>query len=87
MSAAQLVNFILLSRIKHAVKKVPMIKLRTMKHVASSRTIPSFRSCRNITQVNQGLILDQGRMMLGYAQVLTNDAHRKWRNGVWQVRR
>ncbi|MEO1209547.1 MAG: hypothetical protein AAFX78_08395 [Cyanobacteria bacterium J06638_20] len=64
-----------------------MITVRTMKHVASGRTIPSFRSCRTINRANQGIILDQGRMMLGYAQVLTKDAHRKWRNGLWQVRR
>ena len=64
-----------------------MITVRTMKHVASSRTIPSFRSCRTISRATQGVILDQGRMMLGYAQVLTSDSHRKWRNGLWQVRR
>ena len=64
-----------------------MIKIRTMKHVASSKTIPSFRSCRTISRANQGLILDQGRMMMGYAQVLTQDAHRKWRHGTWQMRR
>ncbi|MBF2036560.1 MAG: hypothetical protein IGR92_14065 [Leptolyngbyaceae cyanobacterium T60_A2020_046] len=58
-----------------------------MKHIASSRTIPSFRSCRSANRANQGMILDQGRMMWGYAQVLTQDAHRKWRNGLWQVRR
>lgn len=66
-----------------------MITVRTMKHIASSRTIPSFRACRTVkvNRANQGVILDHGRMMLGYAQVLTNDAHRKWRNGLWQVRR
>ena len=64
-----------------------MITVRTMKHIASSRTISSFRSCRTVDRANQGVVLDQGRMMLGYAQVLTNDAHRKWRNGLWQVRR
>lgn len=64
-----------------------MIKVRTMKHIATSRTIPSFRSCRSINHANHGLILDQGRMMMGYAQMLTQDAHRKWRNGVWKLNR
>lgn len=64
-----------------------MLTIRTMKHIATSRTIPSFRSCPNLNRANQGIILDQGRMMLGYAQVLTQDAHRKWRNGIWQVQR
>jgi len=64
-----------------------MITVRTMKHTANSRTIPSFRSCRTISRANQGLIVDQGRMMLGYAQLLGQDAHRKWRNGVWRSRK
>ncbi|MEO0985700.1 MAG: hypothetical protein AAFY20_09140 [Cyanobacteria bacterium J06639_14] len=32
-------------------------------------------------------LLDQGRSVLGYARLLTSDARRKWRNGLWQVRR
>lgn len=64
-----------------------MITLRTMKHVASSRTIPSFRACRSLNRANQSIILDQGRMMMGYAQLLAQDSHRKWRKQVWQVRR
>lgn len=64
-----------------------MITIRTMKQIASSRTIPGFRSCRSVSRANQGLILDQGRMMVGYAQVLSQDAHRKWRNGVWRSRK
>ncbi len=64
-----------------------MLTLRTMKHIATSRTIPSFRSGATLNHANQGIILDQGRMMMGYAQVLTQDAHRKWRNGIWQMRR
>mgnify|MGYP001801746688 CR=1 FL=1 len=58
-----------------------MIKIRTMKHIASSKTADSFRACRAITRANR----EQGRMMLGYAKVLTHDEHRKWRNGMWQV--
>ncbi|NEQ46504.1 MAG: hypothetical protein F6K00_24365 [Leptolyngbya sp. SIOISBB] len=64
-----------------------MIKLRTMKQVASSRTIPSFRSCRTLNRANQGLIVDQGLMVVGHAQVLAQDAHRQWRNEAWQLRK
>ena len=62
-----------------------MIKIRTMKHIASSKTADSFRACRAINRANRGVILEQGRMVLGYAKVLTHDEHRKWRNGMWQV--
>ncbi|WP_204137691.1 hypothetical protein [Halomicronema sp. CCY15110] len=63
-----------------------MIQIRTMKQVASSRTIPSFRSCPSARPANQSHLLDQGRMMMGRAQVLAQDAHRQWRNGVWRSR-
>lgn len=64
-----------------------MIKVRTMKHIASSRTIPSFRSAHVMSRATQGHLLDRGRMMLGNAQMLANDAHRQWRSGLWQIRR
>ena len=64
-----------------------MIKLRTMKQVASSRIIPGFRSCRTLSRANQGLVLDRGRIMVGRAQILAQDAHRQWRNGIWQSRK
>ena len=59
-----------------------MIRIRTMKHVASSRTIPSFRSCRLSSQPDQASIIDQGRMTMGRAQMRAQDVHRKWRNSV-----
>ncbi|MEM9003259.1 MAG: hypothetical protein AAGE59_06995 [Cyanobacteria bacterium P01_F01_bin.86] len=65
-----------------------MITVRTMKHVASSRNLPSFRPCRMSNRANQSTtLLDQGRSVLGYARLLTSGARRKWRNGLWQVRR
>lgn len=64
-----------------------MISIRTMKHVATSRTIPSFRSCRTLSRAAHSLIEDQGRMMTGYAEVLTKDAQRKWLALQWQGRR
>jgi len=63
-----------------------MIQIRTMKQVASSRTIPSFRSCRRLTQADQGQRFDQGRMVMGRTQALTQDARRQWLNSVWRSR-
>lgn len=64
-----------------------MITIRTMKQVASSRTIPSFRSCPTISRNSQSLPLDRGRMTMGSAQLLNHDAHRQWRNNAWQLRK
>lgn len=63
-----------------------MITVRTIKHIATSRTIPGFRSCRTQSRSYHSIIQDQGRMMMGYAQVLSSDAQRKWRNVQWRER-
>jgi ribosomal protein L39E len=57
-----------------------MLPIRTMQHIATSRSIPSFRSCRTQGRAYQTILNDQGRMMQGYAAVLAHDARRKWRN-------
>jgi hypothetical protein len=57
-----------------------MLPIRTMQHIATSRSIPSFRSCRTQSRTYHYILEDQGRMMQGYAVVLANDARRKWRN-------
>lgn len=64
-----------------------MISVRTMKHVATSRTIPSCRSCRTLSRSSHSLISDQGRMMAAYAQMLTRDAQRQWLSSQWRGRR
>lgn len=64
-----------------------MLTIRTIKHIATSRTIPSFRSCRTPNRMAASLIHDQGRMLAGYAQVLTSDAQRQWRDMMWRSRR
>jgi hypothetical protein len=56
-----------------------MLSIRTMKHIATSATIPSFRSCRTQSRAYHTVLVDQGRIMQGYAQVLAEDARRKWR--------
>lgn len=62
-----------------------MLTLRTMKQIPTYRTIPGCRSCPSLSS-NHGIILDQGRMVEGYAQLLASDAHRKWRNRQWKYR-
>lgn len=57
-----------------------MLPIRTMQHIATSRTIPSFRSCRTQSRTYHTILNDQGRMMQEYALVLASDARRKWRN-------
>lgn len=64
-----------------------MIAVRTMKQIATSRALSSVRSGRTVNRDDHSGTVNQGRTMLGYEQVLTNEAHRKWRNGLWQVRR
>ncbi|MBD0334168.1 MAG: hypothetical protein ICV62_01650 [Cyanobacteria bacterium Co-bin13] len=61
-----------------------MLTVRTMKHVATSRTIPSFRSCRTVSSTPASLIQDQGRMVAGYAQMLVHDSQRQWRDMMWR---
>ncbi|HEY9763982.1 MAG TPA: hypothetical protein V6D07_15735 [Trichocoleus sp.] len=64
-----------------------MLTIRTMKHIATSRTIPSSRSCQTLNRTSHRLIQDQGRMMEGYAQMLSNESHRQWRDLMWRSRR
>lgn len=56
-----------------------MIPIRTMKHVATSRTIPSFRSCPSLDLSNPSALIDQGRMITGYAQIMAHETRRQWR--------
>jgi len=61
-----------------------MLTIRTARHLPSCRTIASFRSCRTVSRSYHSILQDQGRMMTGYAQLLAQDARRKWRNSQWQ---
>ncbi|MGD1909246.1 MAG: hypothetical protein ACFB0C_25105 [Leptolyngbyaceae cyanobacterium] len=56
-----------------------MITIRTMKHVATSRTIPSFRSCPSLDLSNPSALIDQGRMVTGYAQMMAQETRRQHR--------
>ena len=63
-----------------------MLTIRTMNHVSTSRTIPSFRACRSLSRCPSA-VQDQGRRLMGVANVLTRDSQRRWRNVLWQGRR
>ena len=63
-----------------------MLTVRTMKQIATSRTIPSFRSCRTTSQLLASQIQDQGRVLAGYAQVLTQETQRQRRAMIWRQR-
>ncbi|MGF1567766.1 MAG: hypothetical protein ACFCVD_06810 [Nodosilinea sp.] len=60
-----------------------MLTLRTAQHIATSRTIPSFRSCR--THAGSRIWSDQGRIGQGQAQRLTQEARRQWLKGQWRT--
>lgn len=57
-----------------------MLSIRTLRHIATSRTIPSFRACRSQNGSHYTVLTDQGRMVQGQVRVLTEDARRQWLN-------
>jgi hypothetical protein len=56
-----------------------MMTIRTMKQVATSRTIPSFRSVPSSMGISSQAI-DRGRMVAGYSQVVNHETRRQIRN-------
>jgi hypothetical protein len=54
-----------------------MITIKTMKQIATSRTIPSFRSGKSISGL-QSDSCDRMRISAGYAQRFFNEARRQW---------
>jgi hypothetical protein len=62
-----------------------MITVRTMKQIATSRTILSFRSSGSLSRQYHTLS-DQGRAVNGYVQMLDGEALRQQRNRMWQGR-
>jgi hypothetical protein len=59
-----------------------MITIRTIKQIATSRTIPGFRACRSLGRSH--LISEQGRIATAQSQMLEQEALRQWRNQQWQ---
>ncbi|HEY9738261.1 MAG TPA: hypothetical protein V6D06_18340 [Trichocoleus sp.] len=64
-----------------------MLTVRTLKHIPTSRTIPSFRACRTASQMAHSQLQDQGRRVAGYAQMLANQAQRQELELTWRSRR
>jgi 5-formyltetrahydrofolate cyclo-ligase len=62
-----------------------MITIRTMKQIATSRSIPSFRSTGSCSRL-QRTAIDQGRRVAGYAHMQDEETRRQWRNQMWQNR-
>ncbi|MBD1870152.1 hypothetical protein H6F95_23225 [Cyanobacteria bacterium FACHB-471] len=59
-----------------------MITLRTMKQIATRRTIPSFRACRSLGRSH--LLSEQGRIATAQSEMLDQESLRQWRNQQWQ---
>jgi hypothetical protein len=60
-----------------------MITVKTMKQIATSRAIASFRSLNSPIGLSSQA-LDRGRIALGHSQRMTHEQHRQIRNA--QVR-
>jgi hypothetical protein len=56
-----------------------MITVKTMKQVATSRTIPSFRSVPSIMEISSQAV-DRGRIAAGYSQMVNHETRRQIRN-------
>jgi hypothetical protein len=62
-----------------------MLSIRTGRHIATSRTIPSFRACRSHNGQQYTVLTDDyGRILQGQARLLTEEARR---NQQWQRRK
>lgn len=53
-----------------------MITIKTMKQVATSRTIPSFRAVPSMMGISSRVV-DRGRMMAGYSQMVNHETRRQ----------
>ncbi len=55
-------------------------RIKTMKQIATSRTIRGFRSCNSIVGTWSDFAHDQARIATDRAQVLANEIRRQWLN-------
>jgi hypothetical protein len=56
-----------------------MMTIKTMKQLATSRSIPSFRSAPSSMGISSRVV-DRGRMVAGYSQVVNHETRRQIRN-------
>lgn len=57
-----------------------MIRPKTMRQIATSKTIPSFRSCPSNLNAWTNVVIDRARIATDQAQILANEIHRQWFN-------
>ncbi len=63
-----------------------MLTLRTLRQIATSRTIPSFRSAPSRSQGSRLRTPDQGRMGHHQSRTQAEEARRQWLQQQWQNR-
>ncbi len=63
-----------------------MLTLRTLRQLATSRTIPSFRSAPSRSQGSRLHTPDQGRMGYHQSRAQAEEARRQWLQKQWQNR-
>jgi hypothetical protein len=60
-----------------------MITVKTMKQIATSRSIPSFRAVSSTMGIDNRT-MDRGRVVTGYSQMVNHETRRQIRNRMWQ---
>ncbi|PSR18471.1 hypothetical protein C8255_07150 [filamentous cyanobacterium CCP3] len=63
-----------------------MLTLRTLRQIASSRTIPSFRSVPSRSQSGGDRLADAGRASYHQSRIRSQEARRQWLQQQWQNR-
>jgi len=57
-----------------------LIRFKTMKHIATARTIPSFRSSGSAIRGWMDVTRDRARIASDRAQILAQEVRRQWLN-------
>jgi len=57
-----------------------IIRIKTMKQIATSRTIRGVRSCNSLLGIWSNFTDDQARIAADRAQMLANEIRRQWLN-------
>lgn len=63
-----------------------MLTLRTLRQIASSRTIPSFRSVPSRSQKGGDRVADMGRIGYHHSRAQAQESRRQWLQQQWQNR-
>ena len=57
-----------------------MLRPKTMRQIATSKTIPSFRSCPSYFNTWADMVGDRARIAADQAQILANEIRRRYLN-------